>query len=270
VSEELPALDMVRITAGLHGLPIGSPLRYLPVVDSTNRVARRLSLPHGAAVVTDFQSAGRGRQDRSWQAPPKSSLLVSVVLRIPPNTSASDLVTIGALAVADAVADEAGLDVALKWPNDILVAGRKLCGILAEHDSVSGGVVIGIGLNVNFVPDRSDPLTAGATSIQAELGHIADREAVVVSLFTHLNLWYRMLTEHADAVHEAWVARLAIVGKQLEVHDNTGTWDGVAVAVGRDGSLAVRDQRGEIRPLYAADVSIRGGGARTEPDQRGR
>lgn len=258
MSEERQPLDVERIIAGLRALPIGLPVRYLPVVDSTNKVARRLSLPHGAAVITDYQSAGRGRRGRAWQAPPRSSLLLSLVLHHPPGGPPTDVLTVAVLAVADTLADETGLDVSLKWPNDILVHGRKLCGILAEHNPETGQLVIGIGLNVNFVPDRADPLAANATSVQAELGRAIEREVLAVALFTRLNLWYRMLTEHADAVHQAWVTRLAIVGKPLEVHDNTGTWDGVAVAVRRDGALDVRDNRGEMRALYAADVSVRG------------
>lgn len=258
MSEQDQRLDVERIIAGLHGLPIGLPLLYLPVVDSTNRVARQLSLPHGAAVITDYQSAGRGRRGRAWQVPPKSSLLLSLVLQPPPGTPPSDVMTATVLAVSDALADGTGLDVALKWPNDILVHGRKLCGILAEHNAETGQLVIGIGLNVNFIPDRSAPLTSSATSIQGELGRAVDREALAVALFTRLNLWYRMLTEHADAMYQTWATRLAIAGKPLEVHDNTGTWNGVAVAVRRDGALDVRDHRGQIRSVYAADVSVRG------------
>lgn len=260
MSEERRPLDVDRIIAGLTSLPLGLPLRYLPAIDSTNRAARQLTLPHGASVITDYQSAGRGRRGRSWQAPANSSLLMSLVLCPPTGISLADLSAVAPLAVADTLADETGLTATLKWPNDILVDGRKLCGILSEHDAETGQVVIGIGLNVNFIPDLSDPLIGSATSVQAEIGRWVDREALAVTLFTHLNLWYRMLTEHAGAVHQAWVTRLAVAGKRLEVHDNTGTWDAVAVAVRRDGALVVRDRRGGIHPLYAADVSVRGVG----------
>lgn len=262
MSEKPRPLDMERVIAGLTSLPVGLPIRYLPAADSTNRVARDLCLPYGASVITDYQSAGRGRRGRAWQVPANSSLLLSVVLRPPAGVALADITVIAPLAVADAVMDETGLATTLKWPNDVLVDERKLCGILTEHDARTDRVVVGAGLNVNFVPDRSDPLTSNATSVQAELGAAHDREALLVALFTRLNMWYRMLTDHADAVHRAWVTRLAVAGRHLEVHDNTGTWEAVAIAVQRDGALVVRDHRGEIRPLYAADVSIRGAGSK--------
>ncbi len=232
-------------------------MSYFPSVDSTNRIARELAIGHGGVVLTDYQQAGRGRRGRTWSAPPNSSLLLSVLLAVPGGSLPGDVMTAAALAVSDAMRDETGLAVDLKWPNDILVGGRKVCGILAERDPVTALIIVGIGLNVNFSPDPSDPLAVAATSLCRELGRVVDRELLAIALLTRLNLWYRMLTERPDMVHEAWAARLAIVGRSLEVHDISGVWSGVAVEVQRDGALRVRDERGEIRTLYAADVSIR-------------
>lgn len=266
MSENFPPLELKRVAAVLRTSPIGHQIHYRPSVDSTNLLARQLDLPHGAVVMADYQAAGRGRRGRSWRAPANTSLLLSIVLHTP-GVSAGDVMMAVALSVADAIASETGLPVDLKWPNDIVVRGRKLCGILAEHDTGSGNIVIGIGVNVNFIPDAADPITANATSVLRELGQPVDRESLALTLFTRLNLWYRMLTERADAVYDAWVARLAVVGKSLEVHDSSGIWCGTAVGVQRDGALRVRADRGEVRALYAADVSVRPANVSHLPDR---
>lgn len=253
----LQSLDIDRIRSATKDFTIGRYIVYVPAVDSTNRLARELDITDGGAVITDYQEAGRGRRGRSWSAPPNSSLLLSVILPIAAGALQGDVVTVAALAVADAIRSETGLAVDLKWPNDILSRGRKVCGILAERDSASERIVVGIGLNVNFIPDPGDPLFTSATTLQSELGRVIDRESLAIALFSFLNLWYRMLTERADTVHATWSARLAIVGRSLEVHDVSGVWSGVAVALQRDGALLVRDECGEMRTLYAADVSIR-------------
>lgn len=255
-------LRVDAIRQRVEGLLIGSDLRYYPVVESTNGIARDLladDWQNGTAILTDFQEVGRGRQGRSWVAPPGSSLLMSVVVMMPEGALVGDSVMLGALAVADSVTEVTGLSLELKWPNDVLAGSRKVCGILAES-SYQGSqtcVILGMGINVNFDPQDHPAIPETATTLQKELGRPVSREALAVALFNRLDLWYRCLTQDAEAVYSAWASRLQTLGAPLLVVDGSGTWEGIATGVRRDGGLLVRDNNGVTRSVYAADVSIR-------------
>jgi BirA family biotin operon repressor/biotin-[acetyl-CoA-carboxylase] ligase len=113
-----------------------------------------------------------------------------------------------------------------------------------------------MGINVNFEPEEGS-IPDSATTLQKELGSAVSREELAVALFNSLDLWYRCLTRDAETVYAAWSSRLAMMGSPLLVVDHTGSWQGVATGVRRDGGLLVRDRSGVIRTVYAADVSIR-------------
>ncbi len=255
-----PSLDVDRITSALRGLPIGNELRYLPNVDSTNRVIRQLpggEVHHGLTLLAEYQELGRGRRGRGWNAPARSSVLLSLALLPPPGTPPGDLVMVASLSVVDAISGVTGLQTDLKWPNDVLSSGRKLCGILAERTPLGEYVIVGIGVNCNFDPSECSDIPPSATSLLSELGAEIDRTELVIALCTSMNMWYRKLTHEPGSVFEEWAKRLAIAGKPLEVHDNSGRWQGVAIELLRDGALLVGDSGGKIHRLYAADVSIR-------------
>lgn len=259
--DNLPALDPDTIRAGLTASVVGSRLLYVAAVDSTNRLARDLSRTewtNGLVILADHQQEGRGRQGRTWTAPPRTSVLLSVLLETPADARPLETVMAGALAVADTIAFEAGLPVALKWPNDVLIGGRKVCGILAESVQPGGGrVILGMGINGNFDPAEYGEIPAHATSLQRELGRPVPRERFVAALLNALDLWYRNLTHDPDDVFDAWVSRLHTVGRRVTVSDQSGSWQGVATGVSQEGGLCVRDVSGEVRTVYAADVSIR-------------
>lgn len=245
---------------------VGSDLHYFPTVDSTNRVARELGPGHwriGTVVITDYQEAGRGRQGRSWVAPPCSSVLVSVLLEVPQAAMAADMSMVGALAGSQAIDRVTGLEVEIKWPNDLLVRSRKVAGILAEH-SKQGGVeraVLGIGINVNFDPLYYQELPVRSTSLQAELRRPVSREDLLIAFFESLDSWYSRLTRDPDAIFSCWKSRLCTIGRRVHVFDTAGNWNGTALGVRRDGALQVRDGRGDVRSVLAADVSIRARGS---------
>jgi BirA family transcriptional regulator, biotin operon repressor / biotin---[acetyl-CoA-carboxylase] ligase len=254
--------DAEKVQAAAEHLVIGSDLRYFPVVDSTNRAASDLpagSWRHGTVVVADYQEAGRGRLQRTWVAPPGSSLLVSILLAPPADVAPSDLMMVAAVAVADAIREVSGLQAELKWPNDVLLEGRKLGGILAERSEQQGKgrVVLGIGLNLNFDPRDCSALADSSTSLQLALGHSVEREAVALALFKYCELWYGYLTRDPNSVFSTWAARLQTVGHAVLVSGTDRRWQGVATGVQRDGALLVRDDKGETHAVYAADVSIR-------------
>jgi BirA family biotin operon repressor/biotin-[acetyl-CoA-carboxylase] ligase len=179
----------------------------------------------------------------------------------------SYLVMLAALSVCETVAEVTGLTATLKWPNDVLINGKKVCGILAET-SASGGrarAVVGIGLNVNLEPRDLSDLPATSTSLRAALGKAVSREDLAQTLFKTLDMWYRCFTRQPEAVFAAWAARLETVGRSVLVVDTSGSWKGTATTVLPDGGLVVQDDDGDLKTVYAADVSIRNTGDYTGP-----
>jgi len=211
---------------------LGTPRLHLREVDSTNVRAQRLAVsgaPHGALVTAAGQSAGHGRQGRSWVTPPGRALACSLVLRDPPRL----LPMLAALAVADVADrfDAAGRAAAIKWPNDVLLDGRKVAGILAEGRPQEGWVVLGIGINVAVADDDFPPeLRPIATSLGREP---ADVEAVLSALLERLEHW---LEAPADQAMNAYRARDALAGHEIRWNSGHGT----ALGVADDGRLRVR------------------------------
>lgn len=260
--EQNRRLDIAAIGIERTGT-IGRQLVYLPEVDSTNRVLRERAADapqHGSVVITDFQTGGKGRLGRAWFAPPMSSVLLSVALGWPAQIPLSRCVMLAALATRDAIADATGLRGRLKWPNDILIDGKKVCGILAESgNGLPPGILIcGIGINVNFVPSRVAGVPSTATSLACELQRPVARESLVTSLFKRLEVWYRILIEEPLAVFTAWSSALQLKGRTITVEDASGVWEGVVRAPREDGALLVRKADGSSHLVYAATVSVRG------------
>ena len=215
-------------------------------VDSTNRVARdegRAGAPEGLVLVAEHQSAGRGRQGRSWEAPAGTALLVSVLLR--PSLPAAELHLVTAavaLAARDACSAAAGVDPAIKWPNDLLVADAKLAGILAE--SSGGAVVVGMGMNVTSHPE-------GATSLAASGWGRPDREALLAELLLRLDGYL----DRWPQVSETYRGACATVGRRVRAELPGGAIVGVAESIDVHGHLVVVPEAGgEPVVLSAADV----------------
>jgi BirA family transcriptional regulator, biotin operon repressor / biotin---[acetyl-CoA-carboxylase] ligase len=220
-------------------------IRELAEVDSTNRYLLDLArggAPEGVVVVADFQSAGRGRLGRSWEAPPGGGLLVSILLRpdtveVPPGRR---WLVIGAvaLAAADACRQVAGVAPDIKWPNDLLLGDRKLAGILAEADA--GAIVVGVGINVASAPPGA-----------ASLGPSVDRGQLLAGLLSNLEFW----CQDGNLVEAAYRDRCATVGRRVRVSLPGGrTVVGRAVAVDPDGRLCVVAGGEEVLHLSAGDV----------------
>jgi BirA family transcriptional regulator, biotin operon repressor / biotin---[acetyl-CoA-carboxylase] ligase len=218
-------------------------------LDSTNRYlleAARGGAADRSVVVTDVQTAGRGRLDRSWEAVPGSSLLVSVLVRDPDD--AGPVVMATAVALAQAVGDVAGVQAELKWPNDLVVGDRKLAGILAERDG--DALVVGAGCNVNW--DSFPPeLATTATACNQEAGREVDREALLVGFLGRLEA----ALDAGDGVVGEYRARLATRGRRVRVHPVRGDdLVGMATGVTDDGALVVRDDTGADHVVTTADV----------------
>jgi BirA family biotin operon repressor/biotin-[acetyl-CoA-carboxylase] ligase len=242
----------------------GSPHRHFRRVGSTNTVARELAAegaPHGTVVTADEQTAGRGRQGRSWTAPPGAALLYSAVLRpLEPRHSLLPL------AVALAVCETAerfrpGVECKVKWPNDIHLDGRKLAGILIEARPQDGWAVIGVGLNLTIADDQfPEELRALATSLftprptgphtrQTEMraGRASEAEA---ALNEALAKW---LAADEDTVLTAWRNRDALRGREVSWEKGSGVAEGIDAR----GYLVVRLGDGDRVALGAGDVHLK-------------
>ena len=234
------------------------PYRFYPTLPSTMDVARdwlREGAPHGAVVLADEQTAGRGRLNRPWQTPPDSALALSVVLRAAPS-ALPQVSMLGALAVAEAL-DKLGVQqVGIKWPNDVLIAGQKVCGILVEVDwdgITLRGVIMGIGVNIALDFSGTD-LDGQATSIQTALGSPVDRLDVLIEIIHGIDTRWALLG--SSTLLKMWKARLVTLGRRVTVHAPY-SFTGVAEDVDDDGALWVRDQEGLRRRVLAGDVRVR-------------
>jgi BirA family biotin operon repressor/biotin-[acetyl-CoA-carboxylase] ligase len=255
-------LSAERVSWRLGTAIIGRECVYHPEIGSTNDEARRLASQgacEGTVVISDFQTAGRGRLDRRWEAPRGSSLLLSLVFR--PDLAASEtaqLTMVCGLAVLDAVLGTCGLDAGLKWPNDIVRRDAKLGGILTELEISAQDVVyavVGIGLNVNVEPSElPGKLLLPATSISHELGHRVERLPIMQSLLESIEVRYLALRSGRSPVQE-WAAHLATLGKPVRLTGVGGAKvEGIAEDVGADGALLVRLGDGTLVRVLSGDV----------------
>ena len=219
-------------------MSLGRPRLHLRETPSTNDRARALAVagaPHGTLVTAGVQTAGRGRQGRTWTAPPGSSLLLSLVLR--------EVDPLLSLRAGLAVADLAGAAARVKWPNDVLLDGRKVAGILAEGRPQEGWAVLGIGVNAAVEPDE---LVAGAGTLGRARGEL---DAVLEELLLALE---RRLGEPAEACLAALRGRDALLDQPLSWAGGSGTGGGID----ERGALRVRLDSGGETLLDAGEVHL--------------
>jgi BirA family biotin operon repressor/biotin-[acetyl-CoA-carboxylase] ligase len=223
---------------------LGTPRLHLRRTDSTSSRARELAAagaPHGTLVTAGGQTAGRGRQGRTWSAPPGRALLCSLVLR----RFDALLPLQAALAVAD-LAAWAGLDARIKWPNDVLVDGRKLAGILIEGRPQEGWAVLGIGVNVAVRPeDLPEELRATAATLGREPGDVEPALTVL------LDALERRIAEAGETTLAGYRALDALAGREIRWSGGEGVAEGIA----DDGNLLVRTAAGVVA-VAAGEVHI--------------
>ena len=247
-----------EVAQAVRGQRIGRRVVYRAAVDSTMDVCHALAragAETGTVVVADAQTAGRGRQGRLWHAPPCTCLLFSVLLRpaLPPAQWPHALWPL-AVALAEAVEHTAGARPAVKWPNDLMLRGRKLGGLLAE--TTRGGVVVGAGLNVNFAAADltvDQPLTTLADAV----GQPVSREALLIASLRLFEQWYHRWLAAPDEVWEAWRANAYLIGQQVEVTVGSRRYAGTVVDQDRDGNLCVRTADGAAQRFAAGDAQVR-------------
>jgi BirA family transcriptional regulator, biotin operon repressor / biotin---[acetyl-CoA-carboxylase] ligase len=251
----LPAVEEALTTSF-----VGSRLLYYTSTSSTMDVARaeaEAGASEGTVVVAEEQTAGRGRFGRQWLSPAGKNIYLTLLLR-PTVDQLRRLSIIAPLAVALAIEETTGLAPRIKWPNDVLLSGRKVAGILIETEfsgSAPRYALIGPGINVNFEIDLDSEIADIATSIKQELGADVAREAVLAALLNHIEALYT--APDPRAVREAWKSRLETLGRDVTLTFRDETYSGYADDVDDAGNLILRFPDGSTRTFEVGEVSLR-------------
>ncbi len=230
---------------------IGTPRVHHRLTDSTNQRAKELAdagAPHGTLVTADEQTAGRGRQGRSWTAPPRSAVLMSLIVRDLEERHAL-LPLAAAVAVCEACEESAAVECAIKWPNDVWIERRKVAGILIEGRPQEGWAVLGIGVNVGTqADDFPAELRGTATSLFIESSVLRPQSSVLDALLGSLD---RRLRDEPASVLDAWRERDALYGQEVRWNDKLGK----AAGITDDGALLVETANGR-EELQAGEVHL--------------
>jgi len=225
---------------------LGDPKIEVESTESTQALLDS-SMPEGAIAVAGHQTAGRGRLGRTWEAPPGTALLVSVLLRPAADRALPQLALVAGVAVADALEELTGLSVQIKWPNDVMLRRQKVGGILAE--ARDGVVVVGIGVNLNQTPDQ---LPERAGSLRTTAGREWDRDEVLDAVLEALGERYeRWLEGGLDAVYDGLGPRDFLRGRRVGVNGTEGTVE----MIDRDGRLRIATGHGESVAVDSGEVT---------------
>jgi BirA family biotin operon repressor/biotin-[acetyl-CoA-carboxylase] ligase len=238
---------------------------YKEEIDSTNLEAARLadSLPHGTVIAADAQTAGRGRRGRSWVSRKGENLYFSLLLKPEFCPELAPMLTlVMALAVTQGIEQVYGCKPRIKWPNDIVVNGRKVCGILTEMQLEAGRikcVIVGVGINVNQMTFEETGLDY-ASSLQKETGMRKERKELLETVVDRFEALYREFCESGSLqfMKEAYEVRLANMGLEVRVLDPKGEYTGTALGINDRGELLVCREDGSQEAVYAGEVSVRG------------
>ncbi|MGQ9641017.1 MAG: biotin--[acetyl-CoA-carboxylase] ligase [Candidatus Bathycorpusculaceae bacterium] len=235
-------------------------------MDSTNNWAKKLAelgAPEGTVAIAETQKAGRGRLGRQWFSP-SGGLWFSIILKpyLKPSET-TKLVFVASLAVAEALNELYGIKAETKWPNDVLVDGRKICGILAEMSTVGERVkfvVLGVGINVNFDVEKDLPkaLLENTTSLKAVLKRKVELEELFKKLLEKLDEAYeQFLREGFYPILERWKCYARFIGHIVEVKSEGEKLSGLALDVNGEGALVLKLRDGTVRRVFVGDLSIK-------------
>lgn len=258
MSEEI--LNSSIITKGLTTRFIGQNVLYYPSVTSTNDIARQQAQSKardGTAVIADRQTAGRGRLRREWVTP-QGNIAVSIVL-YPARKDLHFLTMLASMAVMYSIQNTTGLKCQFKWPNDVLINNKKVCGILLESQASSDSVdyaIIGIGINVNMKLADYPEISAIATSLADETGKEISRTVLLRNLFQEMEKLYLHL-QAGESILAEWRDNLITLGKSIHVRSGDEVFEGIAESVADDGSLMLRCPDGRLLKFMAGDVSLK-------------
>jgi len=253
-------LSATLITKDLGTRVVGKSVIYYPQLASTMDVARgevKGGAAQGTVVIAGEQVAGRGRIKRVWLSP-RGNIALSVIL-YPDVSSLPYLVMLASLAVVHAIETVTGLKPQIKWPNDVLIKGKKVCGILIESE-VRGEsalyAIIGIGINISLKYSDIPAIAVPATSLAGELGREVSRVDLIRNLLVEVDSLYGALPA-GEAIYEEWRDRLVTLGKRVNVSSSNKVLEGTAESVTGDGRLLLRHSDGSSAVVIAGDVTLR-------------
>jgi BirA family biotin operon repressor/biotin-[acetyl-CoA-carboxylase] ligase len=239
---------------------VGRNFIYFDEVDSTNSylLNSKEETPFGTVVMSEYQLKGRGRKQRDWQATKEQALTFSILLDNRINLTNAQLLSLGtSLALAQALENLYQFKVNVKWPNDVLIDGKKIAGILIE--SVSKGskiekIVVGIGINVNQ-PNFTGKYNLRPTSVRVESKKIVSRERLLSDFLNHFELMLEDWVTNPQKIINDWKSRSRYLGEKIKIRENEEELFGVFEDVDENGYLILKT-KGELRTIHSGDVSI--------------
>lgn len=267
--ESPDVLSKAELMSRMATKQMGQELYYFESTGSTNADAKRLAeegAPQGTLVVADAQTQGRGRRGRSWESPAGESCYFTLLLKpdFAPD-KASMLTLVMAHSVAMAISELAGMEAGIKWPNDIVMQGKKVCGILTEMTLESDyiqHVVIGVGININQENEKSFPeeVRAHAGSVRMICGKQINRAELVGLIMKQFEKDYAAFleTEDLSGLKQSYDTFLVNLDKEVKVLDPKGEFTGTARGINEKGELLVELEDGSLEKIYSGEVSVRG------------
>jgi BirA family transcriptional regulator, biotin operon repressor / biotin---[acetyl-CoA-carboxylase] ligase len=254
-----------KIRLGLQTSTLGQVIHYEESVPSTQKIAHDLAgngAVEGTLVIADEQTAGRGRLMREWHSSLGNGVWMSLILKphLPPQ-KAPQFTLITAVAVVQAIEEVTELQPQIKWPNDILINGKKVTGILtelqAESDKINS-IIIGIGMNVNHSIDHfPDEIQSIATSLAIEQGAQLSRAKVVQTILERMESLYTLyMKEGFTPIKLLWESYAVSIGKRIRARTINGTIEGTALGITAEGVLKIEDQAGIVHQIYSADIEV--------------
>ena len=249
----------------LAGKPFGQKLYYYPVTGSTNDEAFRLGVAgalEGTIVIADSQTKGKGRLQRVWHSPAGTNIYTSIILRPQFEVARAPQISIAAgVAVAEVLEKYCSGKIQLKWPNDVLLNEKKICGILAQVKTNVCGIdfiVLGIGINVNFSYNQfPEDIRNLATSLSIETDREISRRELIIRLYENLAKWYKkLIADGFSAVKEKWLSMAPMIGQRVQIMSGDEVISGKALGIDEQGSLVLLTaEDGKIK-IFAGDATI--------------
>jgi BirA family biotin operon repressor/biotin-[acetyl-CoA-carboxylase] ligase len=250
-----------------EGQTIGRNIIHFEEIDSTNNYAKKIANEgclHGTVVIADKQTMGRGRVGRQWQSDSTGGIWFSIIVRPELEPEDIQIITLAAsVAVVQAINETQGIVCGIKWPNDIILDGRKLCGILTELSAEPGHinyVVVGIGINVNQNIDSfNDEIKQKATSIRMHMGKPVSRVGILAGILTGFEKAYdNVLHGQIPEIIEKWNSYSVTIGREVKITARDNEYIGIAQSIASDGKLIVKCKDGTIREVSAGEIQVRG------------
>lgn len=265
MTEKPVPLDPAVLSACLTNRSFGHQIEVLRSTTSTQEDARRLAeegAPEGTLVIAEEQTGGRGRMGKKFYSPFGKGIWMSLILRpTQPLHLTQQLTLLTGVAVRRAILKTTGIEAGIKWPNDLLIDGKKVCGILLEsanEDDFVRYCIAGIGISVNLKEeDYPDELKSIATSLRMASGHNINRNELICSILNEMESLYGLYNEQGfEPIASLWEASSVTMNREVCVQSPKGVMNGTAAGLHPSGALLVRNEDGELTPVFSGDITL--------------